>query len=137
GDRYYNRSPWAGKWEHDGSPVFDGPATNALSHVVHATLFIAGATEKDWAELEKVRGCLMKARPMESYDCAFLEAQTVTGVSVRVALIHATTRHDEAIVHCSGSHGSATLRWDGTVIINRHGEREREYEFRCESHFIA
>lgn len=22
GDRYYSRSPWAGKWEHDGAPVF-------------------------------------------------------------------------------------------------------------------
>jgi predicted dehydrogenase len=71
-DAYYQRASWAGKWRINGSPVFDGPATNALSHVVQATLFLAGETQSESAQIRRVRGTLKKARPIESYDSIYL-----------------------------------------------------------------
>src|SRR5690606_11437359 len=114
-DAYYNRASWAGTWRIGEQPVFDGPATNALSHVVQASLFLAGETQRDAAGVLQVRGSLKKARPIESYDSIYLEAQTAGGVLVRLALTHATGLHDEVAIRCSGENGSLSLGWTGKV----------------------
>lgn len=111
-DSYYGRSPWAGKWRLNGQPVFDGPATNALSHVVHAALHLAGPTEESWASVERVRGCLQKARPIESYDSVYFEVETAEGVRVQFAFTHASSEHDDIALHCSGEKGTIVLDWD-------------------------
>src|SRR5438105_3535962 len=40
-DSYYNRAGWSGKMTLRGEPVFDGPATNALAHLIHNIMFLA------------------------------------------------------------------------------------------------
>jgi predicted dehydrogenase len=136
-DKYYNRSGWAGCWTAHGRPVFDGPATNALAHVVHAALFLSGATESSWGDVQRVRGRLKKARPIESYDAAFLEAQTANDVLVRLAFAHATPEQDEVVLTCIGENGRAEIHWSGAVSITPSGEAARHYHFSCESHVAA
>jgi predicted dehydrogenase len=136
-DKYYSRSGWAGCWTSQGRPVFDGPATNALAHVVHAALFLGGETVSGWSDVQRVRGRLRKARPIESYDAAFLEAQTAGGVLVRLAFAHATPEQDEVILTCIGENGRAEIHWSGAVAITPTGQATRHYYFSCESHIAA
>ena len=137
GDEYYARAPWAGKWTHDGAPVFDGPATNALAHVVHAALFLSGAREDEWGELSRVRGALKRARPVESYDVAWLEAETASGVLVRLAFSHASGEQDGVTFRCTGEAGRAVTNWNGEALIAPSGAAAQQFDFECESHFTS
>jgi predicted dehydrogenase len=126
-DAYYQRASWAGKWRMEQQPVFDGPATNALSHVVQAALFLAGESHNDAAQLRRVRGALKKARPIESYDSIYLEAQTTAGVLVRLALTHATIEHDAVTIRCAGENGIYSLGWNGEARFEPRLASSREY----------
>jgi predicted dehydrogenase len=121
-DGYYERSPWAGRWTMNGAPVFDGPATNALSHAVMAALFLAGSTLERPCEVARVRGTLKKARPVESYDAAFIEVESTRGVNVRMIFTHATHVADGVVLRVSGTGGTASVGWDGRVKIEASGQ---------------
>lgn len=136
-DAYYERATWAGQWHLGEQPVFDGPATNALAHVVHAALFLAGARESDWAEVLRVRGCLKKARPIESYDTAFLEVETRAGVLVRLAFTHASGEQDGVLLHCAGEKGNLSLGWNGEVVHAPHDGAAMEYSFAGDPQYSA
>jgi predicted dehydrogenase len=136
-DAYYARSPWAGCWMTEGRPVFDGPATNAISHAVHGALFLSGDAAASWGQLQRVRGRLRRARPIESYDAAFLEAQTASGVLVRLAFIHATPEQDRVVLTCVGDNGRADLGWDGSVRIAVTHKNPQQFNFPCEAHAAA
>lgn len=126
-DSYYARASWAGCWNLDGAPVFDGPATNALAHTVHALLSLAGENEQ-MPEIVRVRGTLRRARPIESYDSALVEAQTQTGVHLRWALTHATELTDGVVLRLRGDQGQAQLSWNGRVEISgKGGTEERQF----------
>jgi predicted dehydrogenase len=129
GDDYYNRSPWAGRLNIDGLPVFDGPATNAMAHVVQAALYLAGPKENEWAQLAKIRGSLKKARPIESYDSAYLEAETTSEVNVRLTLTHATQYNDAVAISCIGTNGSALLYWDGRLQLTSADGEKTNFKF--------
>lgn len=128
-DSYYGRAPWAGKWRLGEQPVFDGPATNALAHVVHAALHLAGTEEERWATVTRVRGCLQKARPIESYDSTYVEVETAGEARVQFAFTHASSEHDDVVLHCSGAKGALSIEWNGrsgTVILKpQDGEAQR------------
>lgn len=128
-DAYYGRASWAGKWRMGEQPVFDGPATNALSHVVQASLFLAGETQRDAARILRVRGSLKRARPIESYDSIYLEAETASGILVRLALTHATGLHDEVDIHCTGESGRLSLGWTGKVRHEAQSGEVLDYYF--------
>ncbi len=136
-DAYYSRAAWAGRWRIDGQPVFDGPATNALSHVVQASMFLAGETQRDAANVLRVRGSLKKARPIESYDSIYLEAETTTGTTVRLALIHATDKHDDVLIRCSGENGSLSVGWTGRAVLKTNDGEVSEYQFPGVPHLIS
>jgi predicted dehydrogenase len=127
-DDYYARSPWAGRYELNGEFVFDGPATNALAHVVHGALSLASNSPEVMPELVKARGILKRARPIQSYDSSYLEARTRQGCEIRLAFTHATAFHDEVLLHCTGEKGGASINWNGTVHLN-----ERVLQFPCEA----
>ena len=128
-DAYYARSPWAGCWRFEGQPVFDGPATNALAHMVQGSLFLAGETPREVASLRRVRGALWRARPIESYDCAWLEAETSTGVQLALAVSHATAFTDEVMLSCAGERGRADVCWNGTVQLHLDGQDPVSWHF--------
>ena len=125
-DDYYARSNWAGRWHVDERPVFDGPATNALAHPVHALLSLAG--EGDAAPvLTRIRGTLRRARPIESYDSAFMEAQTQSGVHLRMAFTHATELTDEVVLRLRGDRGEAQVSWSGRVHLKTQNASEEHH----------
>jgi len=128
-DAYYTRSIWAGKWEVNGMPVYDGPATNALAHVVHASLFLAGTEQHTWADIARVRGVLKKARPIECFDTSYMEAETTSGASVRLALTHAAASTDAAMLRCACTNGNIQVDWGGNVVIEKNGEEPKEFGF--------
>lgn len=130
-DTYYSRSPWVARWYADGLPSFDGPATNALAHLVQAAAMLSVPGGEP--VIEQVRGCLRRARPVESYDSALLEARAANGVNIRLAVTHATREHDEVVLRCAGDEGVASINWHGLVLIQRHGETAREYQFRFDN----
>lgn len=129
GDDYYGRSSWAGRWHVEGSPVFDGPATNALAHAVQASLGLASPASSSVPEVRRARGTLWRARPIESYDTAYLEFETSDEVQVRLAFTHATAFQDEVVLRVTGERGTAAITWGGQVTLQPEGEAERQFSF--------
>ena len=89
-DRYYQRTNWAGKLVLGGEPVFDGPATNGLAHLVHNIMFLAGSEAVGSAVPIEVEGELYRARPIESYDVACLRGKFACGIDFSLAVTHST-----------------------------------------------
>ncbi|HSI86274.1 MAG: Gfo/Idh/MocA family protein [Candidatus Methylacidiphilales bacterium] len=86
---YYQRAGWAGRMSLRGEPVFDGPATNALSHLLHNIMFFAGTHQHSFAEPSEIRGELYRARPIESYDTVALQGRFGSGMRFSAELTHA------------------------------------------------
>ncbi len=120
-DAYYSRASWAGQMMLGERPVFDGPATNALAHVVHASLAIAGMPTK-------VRGSLKHARDITSFDSAFIEAETEDNVNVRLCFSHAVRKEDGPKVCLRGTKGQASFDWNMKASVTVDGAT-RQYEF--------
>ncbi len=114
---YYERAAWAGRMRLEGNPVFDGPATNALAHVVQAALSLAGSPLR-------MRGRLLRARPIESYDTAYLEAECTSGGLVKLALTHASKMNEGAMLHLRGTGGEAHFSWDSEATVTARGKTE-------------
>lgn len=129
-DDYYNRSPWAAKWRQNGSPVFDGPATNALAHVVFAALYLGGETPCTVARPERVRGSLMRARPVESYDSSLVECELAGGARLSLAFTHATQDFLPAGVFVDCENARISLDWDSDIrIYPRDGSEPQRLKF--------
>ena len=123
-DAYYSRSQWAGKLMFDGEAVIDGPATNALSHIVQAGLSFIDAPSR-------IRGCLRHARPIESYDASYIEVDTVSRVNARFFLSHATDDPNPTILHIVGTEGKVAFNWNFEVTVSIKGEAPQVLSFPC------
>jgi predicted dehydrogenase len=88
GDAYYSRATWAGRMVlEDGSPVFDGPATNAMAHLLHNAMFFCGEGENGFAVPSVVNGGLYRFAPIGSYDFSWIQAD-LGGTEFHAALAH-------------------------------------------------
>jgi predicted dehydrogenase len=115
-DGYYNRARWAGRMVLDGEPVFDGPATNALAHLIHNIMFLAASEPEGFEVPVEVQGELYRARPIESYDVACLRGRFRSGVRFVVALAHATEEALPFRLEIRGTKGWARISEDGTLV---------------------
>lgn len=70
GGNYYQRAKWAGRLVLDGLPVLDGPASNAISHLVQMIMHFSGGEGSACAVPDWVEGEFYRVRPIESYDVA-------------------------------------------------------------------
>jgi hypothetical protein len=81
-----------------------------MAHFVHNLLFWLGGPELfSWAQIAAVRAELYRAHVIEGADTFFVEADTISGITMRFALSHAcagASTHTE-IVLCD----QATLRY--------------------------
>jgi len=122
---YFSRNNWAGRLLMDDRVVLDSCCGNAMAHFVHNLLFWAGGPELfSWAQLAAVRAELYRAHAIEGADTFFIEADTVTGATLRFALSHACTgasTHGEVVI-CERAvlryavGGNVEIRWcDGRI----------------------
>jgi predicted dehydrogenase len=115
-DRYYNRAGWAGRMVFENKPVFDGPATNAMAHVIHNIMYLAGESRHGFGLPIEVKGELYRARAIESYDTAFLGGTFPAGINFSVALTHATRQELLFKIMVQGTKGWARLSEDGARL---------------------
>lgn len=129
GDAYYSRSSWAGKLQLNGLPVFDGPATNGLSHLVHNVFFLSGTKAfSEFARPREVAARFLRARNLESYDFAYLEGSTPERVELRAAVAHCTSEWVPWVIRVEGTEGTAELR---QADLEREGETARHLLEKC------
>jgi predicted dehydrogenase len=102
---YYNRASWAGKMMLGQRPVFDGPATNGLSHLLNNVCFLLSQPGILLPEPDRVRARLARARRIESYDTFFMEA-AFGGVETSFLLSHAVDRHVPFVIRVEGESGA-------------------------------
>jgi len=120
-DGYYKRANWAGRMAVDGEAVFDGPATNGLAHLIHNIMFFAGGTFETFATPLEVQGELYRARPIESYDTAFLRGGFESGVRFSAAMTHASGKLFDFEIHVIGSKGWARVSQGGKMLESHLG----------------
>ncbi len=112
---YYQRASWAGKMMMNGEPVFDGPMTNALAHVLQNIMYLGGGAGTEYARPVTVRGELYRCAPIESYDSACIAGTLDSGAEFAFAGTHATT---EILPHTLEIRGSkATVRLEGDRLV--------------------
>jgi predicted dehydrogenase len=118
---YYARAPWAGKMIYDGKPVFDGPATNALSHWLHNIMYLAGGKMDEFDLPVDVEAELYRTRTIEGYDLICMRGHTKSGVSFHYAVTHATEKAMPCTLEVVGSRGRAWIVENSVVAGNNLG----------------
>lgn len=113
---YYRRASWSGKMSQRGEPVFDGPATNALAHLIHNAMFLASGVAHEFVVPAEIQAELYRARPIESYDIASLRGRFDSGATFTAALVHATDSYRAFRLEVQGSRGWARISEDGTRL---------------------
>ena len=104
---YYARTPWAGKMIFDGKAVFDGPATNALSHWLHNIMYLGAPRADEFDTPTTIQGELYRAKQIESYDTVCLRGRLESGVGFHYAVTHAAQESLPCCLEVIGSRGRA------------------------------
>jgi predicted dehydrogenase len=120
-DSYYSRAKWAGRMTYGDLPVFDGPATNALAHVVHSIMFFAGKGLHEFDMPIEVEGELYRARSIESYDTACMRGRFASGIEFSAALTHSTESRLPFCIEVRGTKGWGRLSQDGAHLETSDG----------------
>lgn len=115
-DRYYNRAEWAGQMLMGGEPVFDGPATNALAHLLHSIMYFSSDRLDGFDAPVEVQGEMYRARPINSYDTVCLRGRCKSGVRFHAALTHAGKTAFPFEIHVAGTKGWVKVSQDGRVF---------------------
>ena len=112
-DKYYTRCGWSGKMMFQGRPTFDGPATNALAHLVHSIMYLASSSPGGFSIPSQVRGELYRARKIESYDTASMCGAFPSGPDFSLTVTHATEREHPYLLSIDGTDGWAKISSNG------------------------
>lgn len=115
-DGYYQRAAWAGRMELSGEPVFDGPATNALAHVIHAATYLSSTSSGGFDLPKTVEAELYRVRNIQCYDTASLRVKMKSGVAVVAALTHATEHDIPFTIEVRGDKGWARISRNGACL---------------------
>lgn len=118
---YYHRAAWAGKMIHAGRPTFDGPATNALSHLIHCIMYIGEHSADGFTEPTEICGELYRAREMSSYDTACFSGKLKSGINFAVAVTHATKQELPFEIEIEGTKGWVKVSKDGQKLESSWG----------------
>jgi predicted dehydrogenase len=112
-DSYYARNAWAGRLAAvNGDPIFDGPATNAISHLVHTVMFLNGRDRESFARPALVTGRFFRARPIESYDLALLAGQLDNGAAFEITVAHCSHERRPWHIRIEGTEGVLEFHQD-------------------------
>jgi predicted dehydrogenase len=97
-EHYFTRNDWAGRCRRDGRWVMDSPASNALAHFLHLTLFLLGENVNQSAQPTSVAAELYRANRIENYDTCSLRFTVTNDLPVLLAFTHACATPVEPIV---------------------------------------
>jgi predicted dehydrogenase len=97
-EHYFTRNDWAGRCRRDGRWVMDSPASNALAHFLHLTLFLLGDSLTESAQPTSVAAALYRANRIENYDTCSLHFTVTHDRPVLVAFTHACDTPVEPVV---------------------------------------
>lgn len=113
--RYFSRADWAGRLMLGDQSVFDGPATNALAHIINNVMYLAGGVDGTQCSVPSlVEGEFYRARAeLKSYDLASISGTFASGVSFAGTLGHCSAESVPYTLRVRGSQGSAWLTDDG------------------------
>ncbi len=141
-DAYYARARWAGKLVLDGEPVFDGPATNAMAHIIHHMLYLASPEPGGFARPLEVRGELYRAREIESYDLAGVSGMLEGDTRFHAVLSHATQEEIPFQIDILGTDGFLRISDNGDSLETqegclKHPESIIEHMTKCYRQFLA
>lgn len=120
-DSYYSRASWAGKLTLHNRPVYDGPATNALSHLLQNMTYLAAAEPETFELPGEVHAELYRARNIESYDTVCLAGRFESGCDFSAALTHSTAKEMPFRLRIEGSEGWAEVSENGKRLESSFG----------------
>lgn len=106
---YYARAPWAGKMIHEGKPVFDGPATNAMSHWLNNIMYLAAKHMDEFDAPVEIEAELCRVKSIESYDTIRMRGRLNSGADFQYAVTHATDNAVPCRLEILGSKGRAWI----------------------------
>jgi predicted dehydrogenase len=118
--RYFARAPWAGRLQDGEQLLLDSCFGNATAHFTHNLLFWCGRDGLDsWASPLAARAALYRAHPIQGADTFFVEAETSSGIPLRIAVTHlgsgrAGQRETIECEHCTivhDSYGTTSIEW--------------------------
>lgn len=102
---YYGRASWAGQVALNGRAVLDGPATNALSHLLHLACYLSGESFEETARPAKITGEFYRSRNIPSYDSALIRGELEQGTALHFALTHSVAPPQSQSFQIFGSKG--------------------------------
>lgn len=111
---YYTRAAWAGRMTLHGEPVFDGPMTNALAHVLQNIMYLGGTEENSYASPREIRAELYRGAEIESYDSSCVKGFLDSGASFFFAATHASREIIPHTLEIRGTRG--WVRLEGKTI---------------------
>ena len=139
-ERYYNRTPWAGRLTMNGRLVLDGTLMNPFAHLLQNCLLLAdaaaggmgpadgGADPANGALLEAIEAEMYHANPIEGDDTACIRIMASGGIEicVYVTLCYQGNALPPKI-EIFGDEG--VIHWDYTnrFELVRHGGRTESY----------
>jgi len=119
---YYSRNDWAGKLEVNGQSVCDSPLNNSLAHFVNLALFLAGSGVDESVETQIDTAELYRARPIESFDTAVVQASSQQGLKFWFGATDASETSIEPRIKLKGSQGSLTWEHDRICTLRVDGQ---------------
>jgi hypothetical protein len=128
---------------YEKRPVFDGPATNALSHLIHNIMFLAGREMADFGVPVWVQGEFHRARSIQGYDLVALRGEFGDQTGFHVSLTHATERERPYRIDVRGDRDWARLSEEGLRLETSTGihqfspeETDEDAHLRAQKSFL-
>lgn len=122
---YFTRNPWAGRLHADGTQVLDSPLNNAFAHFVNLSLYFAGPTVAEAAQVRIESAELLRAHAIESFDTSVVRARSPEGIAFWFGATHTCREVCEPEIYLEGRTGRVEWKHERSCIIH-HADGRRE-----------
>lgn len=123
---YFTRNPWAGRLHADGTPVLDSPLNNAFAHFVMLSLYFAGQSRDEAAQVRIESGELLRAHAIESFDTSVVKARSPEGIAFWFGATHTCREVCEPEIYLEGRNGRVEWKHERSCIVHRAGGQSEE-----------
>ncbi len=121
---YFERNHWAGRASADGAAVLDSPLNNAFAHFVNLSLFFAGPSAMESAQVSVESAELFRAHEIDMFDTAVVRGSASDDTRFWFGVSHAIADNRQPEIAIRGSAGRAEW-WheQRCVIVDAEGHR--------------